>query len=65
MRNVFKLAEYMHVPDGQAHASEVWLWATNAAQTQARKMSWTDCENFFAVWRERRKLARRDTAAII
>ena len=59
---MFNLADYMHVPDGQAR---IWLWETNAAQTQARKMSLTDCENFFAVWRERRKLARRDTAEII
>jgi len=60
----FKLEDFMHVPDSQAHPSGNWFAVHKSGQALIRPhQSFLNCENFWALKRERR-LARQDTGEL-
>ena len=60
----FNLADFMHVPESQFHNSGNWIAAFKSGGINVRKhQSYTDCEAFWSLRRERR-LTRRGTGEL-
>ena len=50
----FKLADFMHLPDSQSHSTGNWLTEHTSGKIGVSCGSFTDCEKFYAIRRERR-----------